>query len=269
MRSSDYPKIEQIYYIVENKKVALQLMEQGKISNEKFQEIEAADRSPTKKYMGWMAKQWATGSVSDMAALQNLIDEYHTFITRGVQLKYRDINQYKTFAELHAEIQALNDKGEGVSNKAAADDYDTIQNDENLLIMSPHNYFASRKLALKYFAYRTLNPSGGYTYGDNGTDSSWCITYKNDQHFTDYYYSEGLTMYYIKVKPESKIRAALKEKGFNDCSFCTAVLVNRNGTLNSITDAANAQPYNKSKSKLYLTLLGMYDPNLFKEGQQD
>jgi hypothetical protein len=63
--------------------------------------------------------------------------------------------------------------------------------------MSPHTHEASRKLGLSYFAFRDC--------GDGGKDSSWCTTYKAPNHFNDYYYSNNVTFYYIKVKSKQMI----------------------------------------------------------------
>jgi len=63
--------------------------------------------------------------------------------------------------------------------------------------MSPHTHEASRKLGLSQFAFRDC--------GDDGKDSSWCTTYKAPDHFNDYYYTNNVTFYYVKVKSQQMI----------------------------------------------------------------
>ena len=49
-----------------------------------------------------------------------------------------------------------------------------------------------------------------------GKDSAWCTTYKAPDHFNSYYFSQGITLYYIRVKsPEliEKVKTAFPDHG--------------------------------------------------------
>jgi hypothetical protein len=181
--------------ILENVKQAKQYVQAGKLSEDDLKKIIEIDPTPTRKFVGWLAKIWITEK-PDIDDLRNTIEEYNTFLEKG-KVKTKDINQFKSFNELYSEVDQLNKTGEGISVKDLESDYDTIIDNSDLLIMSPHTHEASRKLGLSYFAFRDC--------GDGGKDSSWCTTYKAPNHFNDYYYSNNVTFYYIKVKSKQMI----------------------------------------------------------------
>ena len=83
-------------------------------------------------------------------------------------------------------------------SKSLESDYETIIDNSDLLILSPHTHEASRKLGLSQFAFRDCK--------DGGKDSAWCTTYKASDHFEDYYYDHEITFYYIKVKSPKMIK---------------------------------------------------------------
>ena len=176
--------------VLENVKQAKQYMDSGKLSKEDFDAISKADPTPQKKFAGWMAKIWIKDK-PDMDDLRNKVEEFNTFLNKG-KAKTKDINSFKSFDDLKNEIDQINKSGEGISAKDLENDYETIIDNENILIMSPHTHEASRKLGLSKFAFRDCE--GG------GKDSSWCTTYKAPDHFNDYYYNHGVTFYYIRVK---------------------------------------------------------------------
>jgi hypothetical protein len=181
--------------ILENVKQAKQYVQAGKLSEDDLKKLIEIDPTPTRKFVGWLAKIWITEK-PDIDDLRNTIEEYNTFLEKG-KVKTKDINQFKSFNELYSEVDQLNKTGEGISVKDLESDYDTIIDNSDLLIMSPHTHEASRKLGLSYFAFRDC--------GDGGKDSSWCTTYKAPNHFNDYYYSNNVTFYYIKVKSKQMI----------------------------------------------------------------
>jgi len=188
-------------YIIENVSQAKTYVGQGKLSEDELKQLIEIDPTPTRKYVGWMAKQWVSKTVTDIDDLRNTVEEYNTFLTKG-KAKTKDINQFKSFEDLKKEVDAINKSGDAVSIKDLESDYETIINNSDLLIMTPHTHEASRKLGLSQFAFRDC--------GDGKKDSAWCTTYKAPDHFNDYYYSRGVTFYYIKVKSEEMINK-LKE----------------------------------------------------------
>jgi hypothetical protein len=183
-------------YILENVKLGKQYVFQGKLSEEDLKKLIEIDPTPTRKFVGWMAKQWINKTITDIDDLRNNIEEYNTFLNKG-KAKTKDINQFKSFSDLKSEVTQINTSGEAVSSKDLESDYETIIDTPDLLIMSPHTHEASRKLGLSQFAFRDC--------GDGGKDSSWCTTYKASDHFNDYYYTNNVTFYYIKIKSPSMI----------------------------------------------------------------
>jgi hypothetical protein len=176
-------------YILENLKLAKQYADQGKLSKEDLEKLVAADPTPQKKFVGWMSKIWMTEK-PDLDDLRNTVEEFNTFLNKG-KAKTKDINQFKSFKDLHSEVDAINKSGEGVSVKDLENDYETVIDNSDLLIMSPHTHEASRKLGLSKFAFRKC---------EEGKDSAWCTTYKAPDHFNDYYYTHNVTFYYIRIK---------------------------------------------------------------------
>lgn len=210
-------------YILENVKQAKIYASQGKLSEDELKQLIEIDPTPTRKFVGWMAKQWIAKTVTDIDDLRNIIEEYNTFLNKG-KAKTKDINQFKTFSDLKKEIDIINKSGEAVSVKDLESDYETIIDNSDLLIMTPHTHEASRKLGLSQFAFRDCE--GG------GKDSAWCTTYKAPDHFNDYYYNSNVTFYYTKVKSQELIDK-LKEAFPNhwERMIVTALAVFPNGII--------------------------------------
>ena len=205
-------------YILENVKQAKMYADQGKLSEDELKQLIEIDPSPTRKFVGWMAKQWITKTVTDIDDLRNTVEEYNTFLNKG-KAKTKDINQFKTFSDLKKEVDSINKSGEAISVKDLESDYETVIDNSDLLIMSPHTHEASRKLGLSQFAFRSCK--------DGGKDSAWCTTYKAPDHFNDYYYSNNVTFYYIKVKSPKMIeqlKQAFPKKWKNMIVVALAVL---------------------------------------------
>ncbi len=180
--------------ILENVKQAKQYVQAGKLSEEDLKTLIEIDPTPTRKFVGWMAKIWITQH-PDLDELTSAIEEYNTLLEKG-KVETKDINQFKTFKDLQSEVQKINQSGEGISNKDLESDYDVVIDNADLLIMSPHTHEASRKLGLSHFAFRDCK---------GGKDSAWCTTYKAPDHFNSYYYDSNVTFYYIKVKSPQMI----------------------------------------------------------------
>ena len=223
------------HLIQENRKQAKELVVQGKLSPTDFEEIVRIDPSPTKKYTGWLARQWVNKTTSGIQSIDNLrntIEEYDAFVTSG-KAKTKDIFQFKSFVDLKKEVDELN--ASGVESKSELrDDYEIVTDDDKVLIAVPHSHEASRYLGLSKFTYRDCE--GG------GKDSAWCTTYKAPDHFHNYYYKQGITLYYIKVKNESIINAL--KTAFPDkegAMVVVALLVNKNGKLFDGYDANDNQ----------------------------
>lgn len=184
----------------ENTRQAKQYLDKGSITPEELRMLIEIDPSPTRKYVGWMAKQWISNNVDDENILKSTIEEFHVFLEKG-KARTKDINQFKTFLDLEKEVEYLNQSGAGISLKDLESDYDTVIDNEDLLVMVPHTHEASRKLGLTHFALRDCK---------DGKDSAWCTTYKAPDHFNNYYYSNDVTFYYIRTKSQ-RLLDKLKE----------------------------------------------------------
>lgn len=192
------------YYniLLESKKQAEQYVQQKKLDQKTFEAILTIDPTPTKKFTGWMAKQWILGQINNMDVLRNIIEEFNSFLNKN-KTKHKDINAYKVFNDLKQEVDHLNQTGAGISFGDLERDYEVVRDDENLYIAVPHTHEASRKLGLSQFAFRKCK---------EGKDSAWCTTYKAPNHFNDYYYTHNVTFYYVKVKSPALIKALKQQK---------------------------------------------------------
>lgn len=212
----------------ENRKQAKELVVQGKLTPEEFEQLQTIDPSPTKKYMGWMARQWVVKNVTNIDELRNKIEEYDAFVRNG-KAKTKDIFQFKSFADLKKEVDELNASG-SESKSELRDDYEIIVDDDKLLIAVPHTHEASRYLGLSKFSYRDCDDGGG-------KDSAWCTTYKAPDHFNDYYFKQQITFYYIRIKNEAMIELAKAEfPKRGGAMVVTALLVDKNGKVSSCYD---------------------------------
>ena len=207
-------------FILENVKQAKQYVESEKLSQDELNKLIEVDPTPTRKFVGWMAKQWVNKTVTDIDDLRNTIEEYNVFLEKG-KAKTKDIYQFKSFRDLQSEVDQINKSGDNVSVRDLESDFDVIIDNSDLYIASPHTHEASRKLGLSAFSFRDCK--GG------GKDSSWCTTYKAPDHFNDYYYKNNVTFYYIKVKSQQmaeSLRQAFPNRWKNLMVVALAVLEN-------------------------------------------
>lgn len=205
-------------FILENTKQAKQYIEKGELSEDEFSMLVDIDPTPKRKFVGWMSKQWILGNITDEDVLKNTIEEYNTFLERG-KAKTKDIYQFKSFDELKKEVEELNQSTDVITLSEMKEDYEVVVDNEDLLIAVPHSHEASRKLGLSEFAYRDC--------GDGTKDSTWCTTYKSPEHFEDYYYTRGITFYYVKVKP-GELRDKVIDT-FGNSMVVSAILVYEDG----------------------------------------
>ena len=219
------------WYILENKKQAQQLVDAARLKPEELASLLAADPTPQKKYVGWMAKQWSNGSIKDMDILRNTVEEFNTFAERGKTLK-KDINQYTTFNDLKKEVEKLNLTGDNISAGELEKDFvDLTRENKGLIIMMPETHEASRKLGLSTFAYRDCKDEKGNI---KNKDSAWCTTYAAPDNFNNYYYIQDVSFLYIKVNDSSKgqlIKTNLKDANFADKYTVVAIAVLPDGKM--------------------------------------
>jgi len=85
--------------ILENVRQAKQYEAQGKLTSEELKTLIDIDPTPTRKFVGWMAKQWINKTVTDIDDLRNTVEEFNVFLNKG-KTRTKDINQFKTFKDL-------------------------------------------------------------------------------------------------------------------------------------------------------------------------
>jgi len=232
--------------IKENTRQAKTYLQKGEISPEELEMFIEIDPTSTRKYVGWMAKQWKSGNVDDKSLLKSTVEEFDVFLEKG-KARTKDINQFKTFADLEKEVEYLNQTGAGVSVKDLESDYDTVVDTEDLLVMVPHTHEASRKLGLSHFSFRDC---------PEGKDSAWCTTYKAPDHFNSYYYQHDVTFYYIRIKSKnliSKLKEAFPDKW--EPLVVVALAVLENGDIDGY-DGNDRQMGNR-EVKRYTSLIGI------------
>jgi hypothetical protein len=230
--------------LLENKKEGVLFVKQGKISQQELDDILNIDPTPSKKFTGWMAKQWFLKNVKDLDTLRNTIEEFNVFLERG-KTKERDIYKYSNFKELQDDVDYLNKTSQNISIKDLEEDYEVVRDDQDLLVCVPHTHEASRKLGLKKFSFRDC--------GNGNKDSAWCTTYKTPNHFNDYYFKQNVTFYYVRVNSDD-IKNNLNKQGYNESYFIVAVVV-----MPEEMEAYNGldQKFSGSKLQKYLDIIGL------------
>ena len=157
------------------------------------------------------------------------------------------VSQGKSSEEIFSSLSSA----VGKSSKDLESDFETIVDNENIIIQVPHTHAASRKLGLSTYAYRTCK--------DGSKDSAWCTTYKMPDHFKIYYHDQNKTLYYIKVKSPEIIQQ-LKDKGLASL-VVSAVVVSDKNNISDIFDGKDKDiPSNWYPA--YLKILGL-DKSIF------
>lgn len=172
-------------------------VDKGKISAEDFNELVDVDPTPAKKYLQWIVKNWIVADTKDRGMFKQYIASYDNLVSKN-KIKQKDVNGYKTFNDLKNDIDILNISGQTKSKSQLSKDAITILDNEDLLIKQPKNHVASRNLGLTDFAFRDCE--------NGGKDSAWCTTYKTPEHWDNYYNTNNVTFYYVKVRSEKMLK---------------------------------------------------------------
>ena len=172
----------------ENRKLGLEFVNKGKISRDIYEKFIENDPTINKKYVGWLCKQYVNEPFT-FDRLKSYLEEYEVFIQRNL-INKKDINLFNSFAEFKSEIDKLNNTTTA-SNKELEIDYDVLLDNEDIKVCRPNTHEASRKLGLSIFNGR---------FKDGVQDCAWCTTYKNNDHWNDYYLKNNITFYYCLFK---------------------------------------------------------------------
>jgi len=119
-------------------------------------------------------------------------------------IKYPDLKKQIKDGSLKTieDLKKLKTTSKTDTTKSLESDYETIIDNSDLLIMSPHTHEASRKLGLSHFTFRDCE--------SGGKDSAWCTTFKSPDHWNSYYNTNFLTFYYVKIKSSEMIEKLKK-----------------------------------------------------------
>jgi hypothetical protein len=207
--------------ISEGTQMAKQLVVSGKLSNEDFNKLKAADPTKEKfKYVDWMAAQWIKQPQSDLQTLTNAMKEFDDLSKANrFEGAANDIQSYKSLEELSTAIDELKQSGGTTSAKQLKEDYDVEVNNDDIIVVAPKTHAASRKLGLSEFRYR-VNPVTGKL-----VDSNWCITFSNDQHWNEYVHDEHLSFYFIRIKSDRLKKLLFKHEKFNSNQYLIVAVV--------------------------------------------
>jgi len=238
-------KKKYVNLVRENFKQAKQhYLDTGKVSEDIFRRLAEIDPTSTKKYVQWMCKIWIKES-PDIDELASIVSEYNAFVERGTAIT-PDIYQFKTYKDLATEVDHLNKTGTGKSKKQLEKEIEVIRDDEDLYVVRPLNHQACYKLGQTDFNYRE---------GDLG--SNWCITYKNDTHFSKYYNKDLSTFYLIKVKNPVKIKEVIEKYGKQFIQVAYQVFPENSGRDNLLWDATDKSNRNEEFIDEYFRFIGM------------
>jgi len=149
-------------------------------------------------------------------------------------------------------------KEKGPSKSQAAGEVEVYLDNNDALVVAPLNHTAARKLGLSEFAHRNK--------GDGGKDCAWCITYKNDDHWKDYFDNQLITFYFAKPKSQKKLQELQQAfPGRNVQSIAVLVDIapgsdpesdNPDGVIREGFDADDMK-MSKADTEKYLKILGV------------
>jgi len=149
-----------------------------------------------KSQLDYIAVKLNVKDKNEFNSLMNALD------TQGI--KYSDLKKQIEDGSLKTieDLKKLKTMSKTDVSKSLESDYETIIDNSDLLIMSPHTHEASRKLGLSHFTFRDCK--------SGGKDSAWCTTFKSPDHWNSYYNANFLTFYYVKIKSSEMIEKLKK-----------------------------------------------------------
>ncbi len=212
--------INKIYnsFILEDKRVAKTYLDTGKITPEEYDTL--INLVPT-KYVGWISKRYITGEMKDFDTLRNTVEEFDAFVRSGkIKGSESNIQIYKTFDQLQEIVNKFNQTPKQPTKKELKGDFEVVVDNEDLRIVVPYTYEASRQLGI------TPMEEGGFAFRDcegGGKDSAWCTTYVNtSEHWDKYYYKNNVDFFYILIKSD-QLKSRLQQAGFKPEAYLMAL----------------------------------------------
>jgi hypothetical protein len=137
--------------------------------------VASKDPSKNNKYLPWMMKQLDLGS--DEEKVYSLIAIFHKNVQR---LKNKDINSYRSIEDLEAVLSNLGKSNREKRAEVKAEGAKKIGGNE------------------EYNLYIMLSRQACFQYGSN---TKWCITSREDNHFDDYAGKGVLHYFALRKEP--------------------------------------------------------------------
>ena len=151
------------------------------------------DPTRTKKYSGWIAKNYKRNQWDDDQFVKEIITKYDNLVARK-KIERSDINSFNSISDLDNYIRDI-EKNTSLSNKESRLNYDVILDNSEVLIVLPKSHDAARKLGMTTFS-TGINPQTG------APDCRWCITYGNPDNWIENFYFDLSTYYLVNLKNE-------------------------------------------------------------------
>jgi len=146
-----------------------------------FDKLKAFDPTPTFKYLEKIIEFYLESNPSN---LEQVFKDYHHLHTKN-QVKTRDVNKFKTFSDMSAEVESVNQTySKKTDIKIKSKDAEVVFENDKWLVIIPRTFEASCKY---------------------GSGTKWCTTMAGGEHYRKYARRE-ITLYYIisKTNPDDR-----------------------------------------------------------------
>jgi hypothetical protein len=250
--------------VSENKAQLKQMLAGKKIDQEEFNQILQSDNTPTKKFVGWIGRQYLKSKEPnapfDWDQLRNAVTEFIAMVNSGsIAGEDSNIEKYPTYEALQQKVTQANQQVKANPSRSQSEGEVEVYLDNNdALVVAPLNHSAARKLGMSEFAHRTGS--------DGKKDCAWCITYKNDDHWKDYFDNQLITFYFAKPKSEQKLQElqqAFPKRNVQSCAVLVDIAPgtdpeseNPDGVIREGFDADDKK-MSKAETEKYLKILGV------------
>lgn len=249
--------------VSENKAQLKQMLQSNKINQEEFNQILQSDNTPTKKFVGWIGRQFlktkAENAPFDWDQLRNAVTEFIAMVNSGtIGGEDSNIEKYPSYEDLQQKVEQANQQAkENPSKSQQEGDVQVYLDTKDALVVAPLNHAASRKLGLSEFAHRVK---------DGTKDCAWCVTFKNDDHWKDYFDNQLITFYFAKPKTQQKLQElqqAFPRRNVQSCAVLVDIAPgsdpeseNPDGVIREGFDADDKK-MSKEETIKYLKILGV------------
>jgi len=247
---------------LESKQELKGMLAKGTITQDEFNQILSSDNSPSKKYVGWIGRQYLRtkepNAPFDWDSLRNAATEFIALVNNNrIQGEDSNIQKYSNYEALQKKVDEVNQQAAeaGPTRKQAEQDMEVDFDNKDALVVSPLSHEASRKLGMSEFAHR-INPETGKK------DCAWCITFKNPTHWDDYTDNQLITFYLAKPKTQEKLQElqkAFPKRNVQSLAILVSLVGDPDKEQGKITSGfdANDKQMSAAEVKKYLDILGV------------